>query len=80
MKKIHFDSKIWFKAEHKSRKNCEKSLVIFYVFVNIAFHVKFFTSTFPEISCLEVHDTISSIDERTQKAGAILYPQILERL
>jgi hypothetical protein len=45
-------------AEHNSRKNCENSLIIFKVFVNIAFHVEFCTSIFAELSCLAVDDTI----------------------
>jgi peptidoglycan biosynthesis protein MviN/MurJ (putative lipid II flippase) len=37
----------------------EKSLVIFKVFINITFHVHFFTSFFLELSCLVVDDTIN---------------------
>jgi hypothetical protein len=33
-------------TEHNSRKNCEKFLVIFKIFVNIAFHVQFFHLNF----------------------------------
>jgi hypothetical protein len=45
-------------AERNSRKNCEKSLVIFKVFVSITFHVHFFSSFSPQLSCQVVDDTI----------------------
>jgi hypothetical protein len=44
-------------AEQNNRKNCEKSLVIFKVFVSITFHVHFFSSFFPQLSCQVVDDT-----------------------
>jgi hypothetical protein len=47
------------KVEHNSRKNCEKSLVIFKVFVSITFHVHFFSSFSPQFSCQVVDDTTS---------------------
>jgi hypothetical protein len=47
-----------FETEHNSRKNCEKSLVFFKVFVSITFHVHFFSSFLPQISCQVVDDTI----------------------
>jgi hypothetical protein len=45
-------------AEHNSRKNCEKSLVIFKVFVSITIHVHFFSSFTPQLSCQVADDTI----------------------
>jgi hypothetical protein len=48
--------------EHKSIWNCEKFQVILKVFVNIAFHLQFFTSIFylifPQISWLVLYDTL----------------------
>jgi hypothetical protein len=45
-------------AEHNSKKNCEKSLVIFTVFVSITFYVPFFSSFSPQLSFQVVDDTI----------------------
>jgi hypothetical protein len=45
-------------VEHNSRKNCEKSLIFFKVFVNIAFHIQFLRKIFPDLSFLVVDDPI----------------------
>jgi hypothetical protein len=45
-------------AEHISKQICEKFLFILKVFVNIPFHVQFFVSILPELSCLLINDTI----------------------
>jgi hypothetical protein len=45
-------------AEHNSRKNFEKSLVSFKDFVSITFHVHYFSSFSPQLSCQVVDDMI----------------------